>query len=169
MARSNAAHNISEYDRAMQYAQRLLGYRARSTMELRRRLTHKGFAPSSTEAVVSELTRLRLLDDREFAQAWISGRPGRGPARLRQELVAKGIARADAEHAIQTGLNAEDELHAAVQVALRALRGRTGSLDRAELLRVRRLLQRRGFTFDVIGRVCAGLNDRLTAEGDWLE
>ncbi|HEY3377908.1 MAG TPA: regulatory protein RecX [Armatimonadota bacterium] len=169
MTRHDAQHHIAEDERAMQYALRLLGYRQRSTVELRQRLTRKDFSTRIIEQTVATLTRLRLLDDQEFAQAWVTSRPGRGPARLRQELLTKGIARTDAENAIQTGITAEDEFRSAWQVAQRALHGPTAPPERTELLRVRRLLQRRGFSFDVIGRVCAGLNDRLTVEGDWLE
>lgn len=155
-------------EQAMQCALRLLGYRQRSEAELRQRLERKGFSPEITDHTLAALTRLGLLDDRDFASAWIAARPGCGPARIRQELRQKGIARDVAEMAIGIGLSAEDELEAAYQVAMRALRSRATPPERDELLRIRRLLQRRGFSFDVIGQVCLRLNDQVTAEGDWL-
>jgi regulatory protein len=160
---------ILDEEHAMQFALRLLGYRPRSEEEMRRRLDRKGYPPLVTDRTLATLARLGLLDDREFARSWVAARGGRGPARLRQELRAKGVARDLAEEVVAAEVSAEDEYQRAVAVAQRAVRTATPPLDREALLRVRRLLQRRGFAFEVIGRVCAGLNDRLTEDGDWLE
>ena len=153
----------------MQYAFLLLGYRQRSEAEMRQRLERKTYSSAVIDRTLAELTRLGLLDDRDFAHSWVASRTGRGPARLKQELILKGIPRDLAEEAIETGLSAEDEFASAWQVALRAVRGSSVPPDRTTLLRLRRLLQRRGFSFEVIGRVCVRLNDCFTAEGDWLE
>lgn len=165
-----STHLQPEEERAMQYALRLLGYRARSEAEMRSRLARKGFAVPVTDHTLAELTRLNLLDDREFARNWVAcRRDGRGPARLRQELRVKGIDRDLAEESIVTGLSAEEELAAAWAVAQRATRAHALPLAREEVLRIRRLLLRRGFTSGAVHRVCARLNDHATAEGDWLE
>jgi SOS response regulatory protein OraA/RecX len=121
------------------------------------------------ETTMASLVRLQLIDDIEFAQAWVAGRRGYGPARLRQELRRKGIERSLAEDVITTGLSEEDEYASARQVAARALRGHALPPERAELLRVRRMLMRRGFSCAVIGRVCASLSPRACEDGDWLE
>jgi SOS response regulatory protein OraA/RecX len=121
------------------------------------------------ERTLTELTRLGLLDDRDFVECWIASRTGRGPALLKQELRQKGIERSLAEEIIRTGISAEDECDAAWQVATRALLHQTLPLERAAFLRIRRLLQRRGFSFDVISRVCARLSEHQHADGDWLE
>lgn len=160
---------LPEYERAMQSALRVLGYRPRSEAEMRQRLERKGFSPEIIDRTLARLMYLSLLDDREFARSWVASRTGRGPARLKQELRQKGIHRDLAEEVITTGISAEDELTSAWHVAQRALRHSVCPPERAEMQRVRRLLQRRGFSFEVIGRVCARLNDQLTAEGDWLE
>ncbi len=156
-------------EQAMQYALLVLGYRDRSEDELRRRLERKGYSMAVTDRTLAELTRLQLLDDREFARNWVTARSGRGPHRLKQELRLKGIARDLAEETVTAEISAEDELTAAWQVATRAVRGQSRPVERNELLRIRRLLARRGFSSDVISRVCARLHDRQTAEGDWLE
>jgi hypothetical protein len=52
--------------------------------------------------VVARLVELGLVDDAEFARAWLAGRWGRRPSgwrRLQQELRAKGIADEDIERA----------------------------------------------------------------------
>ena len=155
--------------RAMQYAFKLLGYRQRSEREMRTRLERKGFSPPVTDRTLAELTRLSLLDDRDFAQSWVAARTGRGAARITQELLQKGIDRDIAEEIITTARSAEDELAAAWQVAIRAIRMRSLAPGREDMLRIRRLLQRRGFSYEVIGRVCTRLNAQESAEVDWLE
>ena len=164
-----SAKQIPDEDRAKQYAFRVLGYRQRSEQEMRQRLERKGYPAAVVDRTLKELFRLGLLDDREFARCWISAHPGRGPALLKQELRQKGIDRDLAEELITTGIPLESELSAAWDVAVRATRHRTASLDQPELLRIRRLLQRRGFSYEVISRVCARLHSNLTLEGDWLE
>ena len=153
----------------MQYALRVLGYRARSEEEMRRKLQCKGFSAEITDHTLAELYRLGLLDDRDFAHTWVSNRPGYGPIRLRQELRLKGIDRDLAEETITAARTGDAEFNAALQIAERAARRRTLPLDRMELLRLRRLLQRRGYTSDIVNRVCAGIDEHLSTEGEWLE
>ena len=155
--------------RAMQYALKLLGYRQRSEREMCGRLERKGFATPVIDRTLAELTRLSLLDDREFARSWVASRTGRGTARITQELLQKGIDRDVAEESITSAMTAEDELASAWQVAVRATRARPLPPGQEALVRVRRLLQRRGFSYEVIRRVCARLNAQVSAEGDWLE
>ncbi len=160
---------ILDEEHAMQSALRLLGYRPRSEEELRLRLDRKGFPPHVTDRTLATLARLGMLDDREFAQAWVTARVGRGPARLKQELRAKGVERSLVEEVVAAEISDDDEFASALLVAQRAVRMAAAPLERDALLRVRRLLQRRGFSFAVIGRVCSRLNTSLTEEGDWLE
>jgi len=164
-----AKSNIPDEERAMQYAFCVLGYRQRSEHEMRQRLERKGYSAQVTDQTLAKLSRLGLLDDREFVESWMSARPGVGPARLKQELRIKGIDRTLAEEMIATGISAEDEWNSAWQVASRAMQRYAQPFAREDILRVRRLLMRRGFSYDVISRVCARLSTQVTAEGDWLE
>ncbi|MEI7832747.1 MAG: RecX family transcriptional regulator [bacterium] len=160
--------DLHEEEKAMQYALRVLGYRARSIQEMRRKLETRKFPEDITAHVLHELLRLQLLDDREFAQSWISSRRSYGAVRLRRELYQKGICREVVEDTITTGVSADEEYQAAWDVAVRSLRGAIDSTDRDVQLRIRRLLQRRGFSYDTVNRVCARLNNNSSAE-DWLE
>ena len=156
-------------DHAMQYALFVLGFRQRTEKEMRQRLEGKGYTPEVTDRTLATLTRIGLLDDREFTRCWITSRTGRGRTRIKQELQQKGIDRDLAEEMIRTGISADEEFISALDVAKRAVRTMPMPLERANLVRLQRLLQRRGFSFDIINRVCAGLSDYLSAEGDWLE
>jgi len=153
----------SDHERAMQYALRVLGYRARSEQEIRRKLERKGFSARVTDRALMELTRLQLLDDREFAHSWVSTRTGYGPVRLRCELRQKGIDADLAEETITTLRSEDDDFATAWRLARKAQRG-SAIRDRTELRRLRQLLLRRGFTGDVVNRVCA----RCSTEG-WTE
>lgn len=159
----------AEQDHAMQYALRVLGYRARSEAEMRQKLQRKGFSPLVTDRTLAALMRLGLLDDREFSRGWVDARTGYGQIRLRQELRQKGVDHDVAEETIAMARTAEDEFVSARRIAMRAVRTQTPPLDRATMLRLRRLLIRRGFPAEIVYRVCATLNDHLSAEGDWLE
>jgi regulatory protein len=158
-----------EEERAMQYALRVLGYRPRSEAEMKQRLEQKGFSASTTDYILARLTQLGLLDDRDFARGWVMSRRGYGPARLKQELRQKGIHRDLAEEMIVTNLSADEEYSSAWQVASRTLRTNFKPVTREVIMRLRRLLLRRGFSYEVICRVCARLQDPCTAEEDWLE
>jgi len=80
----------SPYDAAL----RLLGVRARSRSELRKRLLDKDFAPADVDAVLERLSRQQLLDDADFADEWVRSRhlhAGKGRTALRYELRDKGV------------------------------------------------------------------------------
>jgi regulatory protein len=157
-----------EAERAMQRALRLLGYRSRTEAEVRQRLTRAGFSEHAISRTLATLYRLNLLDDAEFVRAWVSGRTGRGTSALRRELLGKGVARDLVEEGLQAGLSAERELDSAREVAERALRHRVTS-GPEDLLRVRRLLQRRGYSWEIITRVSAEISTHHTADEDWLD
>lgn len=152
----------------MRYALLLLGYRARSVSEMDDRLKRKGYTDAVQEAVVSELARLKLLDDAEFAASWVSARRRLGPLRLKLELLQKGIQPDLAEQILASSYSAEEELASAWQIARRATRSVSGPVERDMLQRIRQMLRRRGFSYEVISQVCARLTDPQSAD-HWLE
>jgi regulatory protein len=80
---------MNDFKTMLTYAMKLLSKRDYSTAELRRKLlTQYGEAP---EAVIQHLTQKRFLDDRRFAEAYVSSRKKRGMLRLRGELEARGV------------------------------------------------------------------------------
>jgi regulatory protein len=157
-----------DLERAMQYALRVLGYRARSEQEMRLKLQRKGFSARVTDRTLMELTRLQLLDDREFARGWVAARAGYGPIRLRCELRQKGIAADLAEDTIAALRSEDEDFATAWRLARKAQRG-TAVRDRAALQRLRQMLLRRGFTGDVVTRVCARLDAQSYSEEGWTE
>ncbi|MFW0790340.1 regulatory protein RecX [Gordonia sp. CPCC 205333] len=97
--KSPGESRASAWDAAL----RLLGARARSRDEMRKRLLRRGFEDSEVESAMSRLDSAGLLDDVEFASEWVRSRhanSGKGRIALRHELAAKGIDKAVAEDAL---------------------------------------------------------------------
>lgn len=92
----------ADAEAALRAGLRLLGARAHAVAELGRRLGRKGHQPAAVQAALERLAADGLLDDAAFARGFVEqgGARGRGPARLRRDLVARGVARADIEAAL---------------------------------------------------------------------
>lgn len=72
---------------------RLLKIRFRSEQEIRERLTRKQFSQETIEQTIPYFKELGLIDDRQFAQKWISSRLLKplGINRIQFELRNKGV------------------------------------------------------------------------------
>jgi regulatory protein len=125
-----------------QVALRLIGLRAHSEAELRRKLAARGFAEEAVEAAVRRLRGQGYLDDDAYARNLVARRSGdRGAALIAAELAARGIDRHLAAGALGD-LDRRQQLEAA-----RRLVRRSPGLDPQRLAA---RMQRRGFAHDVI-------------------
>ncbi|MFQ5536378.1 MAG: regulatory protein RecX [Gemmatimonadota bacterium] len=114
----NADADIRVRDAALN----LLSYRARTRRELRTRLVAKGFRPARVDVILDRLQERGLVDDATVAAAFVRDRlrhRPRGPARLRDELRAKGIPPPLAEEVVHRVLEDEEvgETDLALEVA----------------------------------------------------
>lgn len=141
---------------AREAALRLLERTRRTRTDLTRRLRQKGFASRTIEEVLERLRGVGLVDDAEYARAFLSGRWGRRPAgwrRLEQELRRRGIGPEDVARGREL-LEAErgplDELSLARRVLAQAARRAAGLDPRLRRRRLYALLARRGFDSDTI-------------------
>lgn len=134
----------SAYESCLHY----LSYRPRTAKEMRRYLQKKGLDEQTIESILGRLTRAGLINDEEFAHAWVESRERLRPKglwSLRSELRQKGVA----EETIQTALAGVDEEASAMQAARQAV-GRLAQLDKATFYRrLMGFLQRRGFGYDI--------------------
>ena len=133
---------------------RLLGLRARSSEELRERLTRAGFANEVIEVVLSGLERAGLVNDEEFARSWVASRQASGESgrrKLRWELRRKGICEDLIRRVVDQEIDDETEMRQAMALAQRRLKGQP--VEPKALPRLRRLLLRRGFGFDAVDSV----------------
>ena len=141
---------------AREAALRLIERTRRTRSDLERRLRDKGFETGDIDEVLGRLAAVGLVDDIEYARAFLAGRWGRRAAgwrRLEQDLRRRGIS---AEHiaAGRARLEAEqgpaDEIAMARRVVEQTAR-RYAGLDPYERKRkLWALLARRGFATDVI-------------------
>ncbi len=133
---------------------RLLGRRAHSRFELRRKLGRRGYDVGETEAALSRLIELGYLDDRSFAEGHVRRRGAvRGPLALSAELAARGVDRAQAGAAL-AGFDAEAQLESATRLAER-LYARQPSLGYREMLNeIGSKLLRRGFSSTIVRAAC---------------
>ena len=139
-------------------ALKLLERTRRTRSDIARRLKASGFAPPTVADVLDRLVEVGLIDDTEYARAWLAGRWGRRPSgwrRLQQELRAKGIADDDIERAhalLSERGSAPDEVESAARLVAQARR-RFDKLDpHVQRQRLYALLARRGFDSDTIRR-----------------
>ena len=144
-------------------AARFMAMRPRSAYEVRQNLMRKQTPPPVIDAVLEKLNEFGYIDDRAFAELWVRDRTTfkpTSPRALRYELRQKGISDSIID-AVLTELDADDAAYRAAQSQVRRLRG----VDRREFrTKVSTLLQRRGFSYDVIRATTRRLFEELDAE-----
>jgi regulatory protein len=132
-----------------QLAVGLIGFRAHSEAELRRKLLRRGCEPDGVEATLGRLRRQGYLNDEAYARGLVARRSGaRGARLIAAELAAKGIDRDLAGEALGE-LDRRQQLEVARRLAERS--------SGLEPRRVAARMQRRGFAAEIIREVIAGL------------
>lgn len=149
---------------AYQRALLLLGYKARSEQEMRRRLAEKDFTVQQIDQVIEKLKRANLIHDEAFASGWVENRNQSHPRSrrlMRYELLQKGIAE---EHIQKALAGSSDDLELARQAATAYAR-RLVECDRVTFhKRLSGHLARRGFSYDVISPVVVELWQRQESD-----
>ena len=139
----------------------------RTRSDLRRRLRDKGYAESLVAEVLDRLAGVGLLDDAEYAHAFLVERWGRRAAgwrRLEQELRRRGVSGDDIDRARARFVERQggaDEVRLARRVVEQAARRYAGLEPRIRRQRLYALLARRGFDGETIEQA---LKDDSTGE-----
>ena len=135
------------YQEAREVGLAYLSRRARTSHEVAQRLREKAFSEEVVSEVLSELERLRFVDDRAYARRWIEARIDRaaGALKLAQDLRRKGIA-ADVINQLLSEYSAqlEDPERAVDLLRKQAWRYRSLERDKAQR-RMLGFLARRGY------------------------
>jgi regulatory protein len=132
---------------AYRTALRLLERRSFARRDLGRRLSVKGHPAGAIETALERAEAAGLLDDERFARHYVQtrGERGRGPARLRRELRAQGVADSLSERVLSEEITPEQSAVAARELARKRLH-QLRHLDRSvRLRRVVAYLARRGY------------------------
>lgn len=126
-----------------------IGRRSFARTDLARRLRRRGHPAPAIECALERLERLGLIDDLRYARNYVDTRAerGRGPARLRRDLLSLGVQGSMIDQAIGGRWPSGDpEPEVANALALRRSR-QLGALPRAtKRRRLLAYLARRGFT-----------------------
>src|SRR3989442_9975048 len=136
---------------AREAALRLLERTRRTRSDLARRLRDKGYAPATVEQVIERLAAVGLVDDVEYARAFLEARLRRRTAgwrRLEQELRARGVAGDDVAAArarLEEREGPADEIAGARRVVAQAARRYQRQDPATRRRRLYPLLARRGF------------------------
>jgi regulatory protein len=147
---------VDDPDACREAALRLLERSRRTRQDLTRRLRDKGYAAAVIEGTLERLAAVGLVDDVEYARAYLAGRRHRRPAgrrRLEQELRVRGVAAEDvaaAERRLDEERGPVDEVEGARSVVARAEHRYRDLEPRARRQRLYALLARRGFSGDTI-------------------
>jgi regulatory protein len=154
---------------AREAALRLLEHTRRTRDDLARRLRQRDFDAATIETVLERLAAVGLVDDVEYARAYLAERWGRRAAgwrRLEADLRRKGIAPADivtARERLERETGAADEVTLARRVVAQSARRMERLEPPVRRQRLWALLARRGFDGDVIEQA---LRDNAPADGD---
>jgi len=145
---------------AYQKALHFISYRPRTTAEVQKKLVDQGFSEPVIVETLDRLQRNGLLNDAQFAQAWVENRMTFRPRSRRVmafELRQKGIVDETIDQTLGEQIDEESLAYAAGQRQGRRLAG----LDMREFrTKLGAFLGRRGFSYDVVRPVV----DRLWAE-----
>jgi regulatory protein len=137
---------------AMSRALNVLGYRARSSHELRERLTRAGYAEETIDGVIERLGELGYLDDEEFARETVRSKARKyGPHRIYGDLRRAGVDVDIARETVDEEFSGHTEYESARATARRRYNTSDGS--DAQARRVYGFLMRRGYSTEVCAEV----------------
>ena len=136
-----------------QKAQHFLSYRPRSSREVRQNLTKRGCDETLVEETISRLQRAGLVNDEEFARAWVENRSAfrpRSKSALRMELRQKGLS----DEIVQSVLDETVDEQALAFEAARKQARRYAGLEWPEFRqKLGGFLARRGFSYTTLAPV----------------
>jgi regulatory protein len=142
------AHEMT-YQKALHF----LSYRPRSSYEVRKNLINRGTPPPLVEETVTRLQRAGLVNDQEFAQAWVENRNTfrpRSRSALRMELRRKGLS----DEVIQKVLDEHVDEEALANIAAQKYGPRLAGLEWLDFRqKLSGYLARRGFSYTTISPV----------------
>ena len=134
--------------------------RAKSKGELLAHLKKRGVEDDIAAATIFRLQEAGLLNDAEFAKAWSQSR--HHSKKLSKRIIAgelriRGVDQNSIDEALDE-IDSEDEYRMAFSLAMKKYSTMSKLEADVQIRRVQSLLQRKGFSFDLIGRVIRELD-----------
>ena len=146
----------AELERARQTALRFLSHRMRTGREVRDKLAARGFDGGTVSTVVDRLTEVGLINDAEYAAAFLRTSLKLRPRSYRvllSELLKKGVSRDTAGRAIAESVELAPEVETARRVMAKASRTYGRLPDGERRRKLFSFLARRGFSPDTISEL----------------
>jgi regulatory protein len=146
--RAGLAGRAADEEAAWRAVLKALERRSYAVTELRRRLLMRGHPPAASDYALQRAEAAGLLDDLVYARQFVASRAarGRGPSRLRRDLLALGVAKVHIEAALaEQWPEPEEALTLAAQLARRRARQLAGLPREVRRRRLLAYLARRGF------------------------
>ena len=147
---------LDEKIRARQAAAGYNARMARTRRELECYLARRRFSPAAAAAAIEDMERLGTLDDARTAERFVRQRrrrPDIGPIRLRAELLARGIAPAEAQRQLDRALDGVDMTAECRAVAEKARPKYEPLSDPKNRRRLTGFLLRRGYGGEVVHNI----------------
>ena len=154
------------YEIAHTIALNALVTRAKSKGELLVHLKKRGVEPEVAQAIIYRLQEAGLINDAEFAKAWTQSRHNSKKLSKRiiaGELRTRGVDQNSIDEALDE-IDGEDEYRMAFSLAMKKYATMSRLEADVQIRRIQSLLQRKGFGFDVIGRVIRELDIHSTEQ-----
>ncbi|MGF1526027.1 MAG: regulatory protein RecX, partial [Candidatus Competibacterales bacterium] len=135
-----------------QCALNLLARREHSPLELRHKLTQRGFDPDRVDVLLSELQDQDLLNETRYAEVYAHARVDRGygPLRIKSELLERGVSPAVVKRVLG---QLEEIWMAKLSQVQRKRFGASRPYDAAAQAQQTRFLRYRGFTLEQISQL----------------
>ncbi len=137
---------MMDAEKAIKTALNMLSVRMYTCREVYDRLLRKGYDTQTAENAIAEISKLGLLDDREYARLYFHDAitlSAKGVFRIKQELIKKGVARSIIDEAAEEcEVSTEENLlrYAEERLTVRPVK------SYRELERFKAQLARRGYT-----------------------
>lgn len=147
-----------DIEAAKRVAAKLISYKMYTCSEVFKRLVQKGCDSETAEMVVADFCRAGILNDEEYAKMYIHDAALislKGMFRIKQELIAKGIAASVVERAIS---DSEIDIEAQLESYVAFRFGDRIFSDYKDIEKAKAHLARRGFSIPDINRVFKKLN-----------
>jgi regulatory protein len=147
---------------ARSYALRLLGYRSRSRKELRSRLNRRGFSHNHIDSTIEHLEKTGLLDDDAVAREifrYAVERKFLGKKGIERLLTARGIGKGLVNESL-SAMTREAEEETAVRLTSKKIKTLKDYPDNVIRRRLWGMLQRRGFSRDIIRSAIISITDK---------
>lgn len=139
------------------YGLKLLGYKARSEPEVKKKMLQKGFNEKSIVDAIEYLKKFKYLDDEEYVKIYIKDRVNikkLGYNRVKSELYQKHISSEIIEETLNEVFDKEGEYERALELAIKKRSTSYKNDDfQAAYRKLGGFLQRKGYSTDIIIKV----------------